>query len=488
MNLLAKSLGQLALLAVALFFFSCEDPTSLGFENPTPKFNVQYVEFNLGSKVVPLEHVITDNKANEDIILYVGKYQDPLLGEVRAEPYLQYSRGFSTKIADTTRFDSVVLQLRLNLYSYGLVGVSTQRFTIHQITGDSLVRNSPDPLNPIRYYDSSTIAYDPTPIGEAAVSVDYDQLVKNQSRSVNQQDTIIVTARLDSLFGQMLFAEAKSQDFKNNTDYQRFFWDHKGLVLVPVESNVGVIGVNAFSTLSGLIVYYHNQNSSNASALLYSFSRPSFTNIETDRTGTDLEGAMEHQPLDPPSGLRYLQTGTPVITEADLSEFYSYFDHDSLQHVLINSAELVIENIDQPSGIHPVSSFTLRAMREDHHFQDSTDSEDFAATVGSIFAPFYYVTPTYYFHVQPDIAADRLSIVHLNYNDKEKESSGFITLFAQSLLKNSRKNGGINENRLTYLGLLPTSPSLQRGVHRTAFHKDDLKLKIYYTRPTNINH
>jgi hypothetical protein len=483
MNLLAKSLGQLALLAVALFFFSCEDPTSLGFENPTPKFNVQYVEFSLDSKVVPLEHVITDNKGNEDITVYVGQYQDPLLGKVRAEPYLQFSRGFSAKLADTTKFDSAVLRLRLSVYSYGFVGKATQRFTIHQITGDSLVRISPDPMNPIRYYDSSTIAYNPTPIGEATISVDYDQLVKNQSRQANQQDTITVTARLDSLFGQMLFAEAKTYEFTGQSDYQRFFWDQKGLVLVPVESNVGVISINALSSLSGLIVYYHNENSSNASALLYPFNRPTFTNFQTDRLGTDLEGATPHQALEPASGLRYLQTGTPIITEADLSQFYSYFDHDSLQNILINSAELVIENIDQPAGIHPVSSFTLRAMKENHHFRDSTADEDIAAMVG------YYVTPnSYYFHVLPDIPVDQFSIINVNYNNTTKQSSGFITLFAQSLLKNSRKNGQINQNRLTYLGLLPTSPSLQRGVHRTAFHKDNLKLKVYYTRPTNINH
>ena len=47
MNLWAKRIGQLAVLPVALFFFSCEDEAGvLGYKNPNPKFEA--IEFNKG--------------------------------------------------------------------------------------------------------------------------------------------------------------------------------------------------------------------------------------------------------------------------------------------------------------------------------------------------------------------------------------------------------------------------------------------------------
>ena len=53
MNLWVSRVGQLAMLAVALFFFSCEDETSiLGFKNPNSKFRASYVEIPIESSVL----------------------------------------------------------------------------------------------------------------------------------------------------------------------------------------------------------------------------------------------------------------------------------------------------------------------------------------------------------------------------------------------------------------------------------------------------
>src|SRR5690349_3936895 len=75
MNLLDKSLGQLALLAVALFFFSCEDPTSIGFPNPNDKFDIHTIEIPLETSTILVDSVITDNKTLRDGVTLVGKYQ-----------------------------------------------------------------------------------------------------------------------------------------------------------------------------------------------------------------------------------------------------------------------------------------------------------------------------------------------------------------------------------------------------------------------------
>src|SRR5690349_8861337 len=106
MNLWVKSLKQLAVLAVASFFFSCEDETSLiGFKDPKPKFNVRYIEIPISSSVMLIDSLITDNKPVFERIngqptksgifplnntnLLIGEYNDPTLGTVRAEPFVQ---------------------------------------------------------------------------------------------------------------------------------------------------------------------------------------------------------------------------------------------------------------------------------------------------------------------------------------------------------------------------------------------------------------
>src|SRR5688500_3609324 len=107
MNLLAKSLGQLALLAVALFFFSCEDPTSLGYENPSDKFDVNFVDIPLESSVWMLDSVPTNNftYAGEVNRLMAGQYVDPRLGNISASFYTQYFTTSAAKLHSTAVLD-----------------------------------------------------------------------------------------------------------------------------------------------------------------------------------------------------------------------------------------------------------------------------------------------------------------------------------------------------------------------------------------------
>jgi hypothetical protein len=92
MNLSVKSFGQLASVAVALFFFSCSEETSpLGFKNPDPKFENRYIEIPVTSSVILLDSVRTSNgDASNDLNrLIVGKHIDPIFGEVTASAFAQ---------------------------------------------------------------------------------------------------------------------------------------------------------------------------------------------------------------------------------------------------------------------------------------------------------------------------------------------------------------------------------------------------------------
>lgn len=74
----------------------------------------------------------------------------------------------------------------------------------------------------------------------------------------------------------------------------------------------------------------------------------------------------------------------------------------------------------------------------------------------------------------------------ISYDDDDNAYSGFMTLFAQSLFMNKNDGEGVNENRLKYLALYPADPPAPRSVTRTVFPKDNLRLRIYYTRANTV--
>jgi hypothetical protein len=481
MNLWAKSFGRLTVLAVALFFFSCEDETSLlGLKNPNPKFNVTYVEIPIESSVLSIDSVYTDNKTSVGGVL-VGQYFDNQMGNIRSEAYLQIVPGTSALIPEGAVYDSLTVQFRLNYYSYGFSGDQTEKFTIHEITGDTLSRMLAN-----RYKASSTIAYDPTPMDEAVVDLDYDSLKKQYALAAASQDTLITSARLSDLMGQQIFNLASEYGFsKNNPDVIEFISKVKGIVMVPSQSS-GIFGIRIGDGLSRVTLHYHTVTNGTTTPLTksYGFSSASFSNITTDRASTELSPLMQpYQSLLPGSGMRYLQSGTPLVTKLDFTKFYEFAD--TLENVIVNEAELIISGVESPSGLSAHSSLVLKPMREDNQFFNVLVPDD------SVIRPNYILASTadpldiHYKHyfVNSDVPSSQPSAAVLGYNSTDKEYAAFITLFVQTLFKNKVNANGINPSRLKYLALYPVSPSTMHTVNRTLFPGDKVKLRIYYTQP-----
>ena len=102
MNLWVRTLRQLTILSVALFFFLCEDESSLlGFKNPRQKFNVRYVDIPLTtSQVMSVDSIITDLRPYLDVNrrtqyvdgIVVGKYLDPDFGQVTTQAGFIFTR------------------------------------------------------------------------------------------------------------------------------------------------------------------------------------------------------------------------------------------------------------------------------------------------------------------------------------------------------------------------------------------------------------
>lgn len=480
MNLLDKSLRQLLVLAVALIFFSCEDETSiLGYRNPNPKFKVSYIEIPLSSTVVVLDSLITDNGIPDaTIAVLAGSYLDNAMGAITAQPYVQPYPVLTSKLNETAVYDSATVHFRLNFYSYGFTGEQTLKFSVHELS-DTLSYS-----NGNRYYAHSAVPYSTAELAEVAVRVKYDSLQANRARQ--KQDTVLLEGRLDDSYGQQLFEIAKSDPNSSLTNFKTFKSLVRGLTLLPKEQN-GIIGLNLLSGFSRITIHYHTLETSGAvrDTLTRNFpldhsgayANTAFTNIQGDRSGTDLAGAIPFQGFDPMN--RYLQSGAPVITKVDLTNFYNFAD--TIENILINSAELVIEDVESPDGLQAHSGAMLRIMNANDRFIKRTNKKDSLEML-----KYYVLGDGISYNVYADNPSSALPQALISYKGSKDEMSGFISLFAQTLFRHKLVDEKTNPNRITYIGIFPYSPTMAKSVSRTIFEKNKVKLKIHYTKPTQL--
>jgi hypothetical protein len=487
MNLLDKSLGRLAVLAVALFFFSCEDPTSIGYKNPNPKFDVRYVDIPLTSSVMAIDSFPSDINSVGVASLLVGKYNDPLLGEVSAESYIRIDRLKAYPLADTSTFDYAEIRLHFNYVYQGAPGVTNQKIKIHRINEDAFYQafkliNVKAPAVPVTtiFYSNRALAYSPIELAELNLTVDYTEAQKQLTKAESARDTIVVSARLDQDFGQTLFDNLKSDSLTRNIHFEKFLDQFRGIALVPDESATGISGFSVLSDSSYIKLHYHTPHTT-GNEIYYAFDAKSFTSFSSNRAGTELAGHPNFEPILPSNDLRYVQSGDGITTRIDLSNFYQFANQDSVKNLLVNSAQIIVNQIQEPpAGIRQHDAFTLRVM----------DSHDFLLRSEKVFTSaemqnLWIVHDNVHYYTYPDAEVmQTYAVSSLPYNATNLQYASYITRFTQALFRNKDASAA---NRINYLELESLSPNNARSVARTVFHKDGIHLRIYYTKPITSN-
>src|SRR5688500_14589768 len=84
--------GQLTVLAVALFFFSCEDEASrLGYPNPNSKFDLKTIDIPVSSSILLLDSIRTSNydAVNDVNRFLVGRYNDSRFGDIASATFAE---------------------------------------------------------------------------------------------------------------------------------------------------------------------------------------------------------------------------------------------------------------------------------------------------------------------------------------------------------------------------------------------------------------
>jgi hypothetical protein len=492
MNLWVKRIALGLSAVVALFLFAClDDESILGFRNQNQKFKVAYIEIPIESSVLLFDSLRTSNYASDPVKrLLIGSYEDPVFGKVTAEAFTQI-RPTSTTTAKPAGaiYDSVTLHLHLDLYNYGSGSSTNELFSVHQLTEDMTFRGGND------YYTISSVAYDPIPLGTGS-EVIKPALFNEELDDIFTADTIITTdLTLDYNFGQALFDNwnTASTDF---TDFNKFSKIFKGLAIIG-NNNSKIFGISLsdstrislhYHTATDTLVFNYNINST--------FGLASASKITTDRSTSSLAGLTtpytDFVPANP--NKLFIQSGVPVVTKLDLSKFLEF--SDTIENLVINSAELSISSIDEPQSFRPPQSLYLQVLDNDNRLkiynaskQDSLDLIFYNNNKVTSLTNALSTTENTAKISKPNalgVVDDRQSLfAQLSYNSTTKSYSSFITLFMQELAEQeSNTDLNISKSRFVDFVLYPGNPFALKSVNRVSFNKENLKLKIFYTTPT----
>jgi hypothetical protein len=485
MNLWAKTFGRLTVLAVALFFFSCEDETSiLGYKNPNEKFNVTYYEIPLESSVMLIDSLRTSNSYSQTTgelnRLLVGKYADDRFGEVTAAAYTQFftssGSGSKTLLKESAVFDSIALNLRFDLYTYGAAGTTVQNFSVYELTKELKLDSSDF------YFNRSNTSIDPSSLGSKMFTVDATAF---QKYITDRKDTTItIRIPLASAFGQRIFASAIK--YRNSTTaadstfvrYREFVKEFKGIAIIPDNSDK-IVGFTPFAP-SLITIHYHDAETDSMRMNFNLGPWVNYNKIQANVSTSDLAGLTNYyQDFFPASDMRYVQAGTGIATKIDFTKLYDFIDADSNANTIVNSAQLIITGTE-PTTLYPgMTSMLLVATKDNNRLKqlaDTANRAQYDADVAAITGYRGYMTTAGGGYFTP--VGEDGSIFTLEKTDESTSYSGFFTLFVQELF---RKN--TVKPRYKYYTLSSSNPQPGKAVERLVFNKNNLKLRINYTRP-----
>lgn len=516
MNLWAKRAGLLLSAAVLIFLISCEDDSFLlGFRGKK-KFEGNYHEIVFDgekSSVLLVDSVFTDHKILSNLPInpvsyrfLLGQYNDPEFGMVRSEVFAQFGPDnnpdfppyFNTDEDDLT-LDSITVQLRFDYYLYGSMGGDiSERVSVHRLT-DSLSYGK-------RYTNNSTLPYDPTPLGE--LSLDIERIVYDLTDDSGRDSSFYLKGTLGSRlpagagpgwdYAQELFiyAGSKGDSALVGANVKGFYEKFYGFAFIPTTST-GILGYNPMHV--GSLVTLHYQSTEEDSLTLsfeftpydYVYSNAA-TNITASRIGELASLPAPQVPYHPADdSKRYIQDGSTVITELDLSDFYSFID--TLDNIIINSAELSMDVVNPPSSMPPPSSLYGVLMKEKDGKIISLDmsvEEDSLKWRQFSSAVFTELTS---FAISNELTNQ--SPLTLAYNRSSKKYVGYATMFFQKMFDNKDKP----ELNIEHIGFYPATAPLLRNigaatnvpvlksgigndVNRAILKTSGIKLKLYYTK------
>lgn len=363
-----KILTYTLVLLTCILLTSCKDEhTNIGEDILGNLVDTEFTDTITLQAYSVLEDTINTTNTSANIL---GHISDPVFGRSSAGIFTQLAlSGSAVNFGSKPVIDSIILTLQLSGY-YGDTN-SNVGIRVHQLY-EALDSQT-------RYYQNSTVNYDPTPLN---YSLNGYQLRPASSIVV---DTNVLgphlRIRLSDQFGQYLL---NHQDDLNNR-IKDFL---KGLYINAV-SHTGNDGymliTNMTSALSGMTLYYHNDENQ-PQRYTFSCSENSvrfthFDHVYTASANSDFIQEVLNGQTSVGEKTLFLQGGGGVKTRISfpyLKNAFAKFDN----RVVIHRAELVITNADPDERffIQP-NLLTLQGIRKSDNAVRFLPDDDYYTNV-----------------------------------------------------------------------------------------------------------
>jgi len=417
---------------ICAMFASCTNGSSpIGLDLIDDQLATDYTDTITLQAYSMLEDTINTTQSSADLL---GSLSDPVFGNSRAGIYAQLAlTGSSVNFGSNPIIDSVVFTLQLSGY-YGdtnsLVGIR-----VHKLTGDMSTET--------QYQQTSTVDYDPSSLNYSTTGYSI------HPRTPVIVDTALLSAHLRIRLSQSFGQEILNHQEEINSDFGSFL---KGLYF-EATTHTGDCGymliTNMNSALTGLTVYYHNDDESNKR---YTFPCSEkcarFTHFDHQYSVSSdanfVQQVLQNQTYLGEDRL-YVQGGGGVKTRITFPYLENTFDQYD-NRIIIHRAELVITNVspNEKFLIQP-NMLTLQGIRKSDGAIRFLPDDD------------YYTTSSYFGG---------------SYDSKTCEYRFRITNYVQQLIlqqgdwSNSIylvvRGSAVRPNRLILGGTNPDSPSRLR--------------------------
>lgn len=456
---------------------ACEDPLAqLGFRSSESKFQVRFKEFDIPVATFQVDSLNTVNFAGSPTKrLLAGAVNDPVFGQIKSRVFTQILPSARPNFSASATFEKATLTLAYDYYYYGPKEAISLDLHVFELA-DSIDPNS-------GYYFNSNLSVG-AKIGEAISLVNpglFDEaIIKNSDRDTRNDAVDTVFTELSPSFGQRIFALAKDGGDNGINDYiqfARFRQLFKGICIVPVSFG-HVFGVNPSSVNTRITIFYREDGVSKRFALTLSEAITGFSSFEILRNGTQLPAFNDHYSNFNLGEIAATQAGTGLMTRADFTDVYAFFD--GLQFPILNSVELELQSnsahLRIPNGIR------LRVLRPNN--RNRLPLRNVVGTDGSesvvedlTFERRYFVIKNSDFTL--DVLGDDNTAMQLRPVTQASTTffRGFFTTFTQTQLRLPATD------RLTTLGLIAANPDFQKSLNGFSFQRNTVKLRVYYTLP-----
>lgn len=470
MNLLVKKLRLPGLvLLAAVLTISCEDPGKIGLivDQDNSALSTYFKEVVLPSHVVQFN----PRKTSESQNTQAGTYTSPDFGVVTAKSYAQLSPSLFIQPNDNAVYTGFEMDL-------GFDGIEGELLESQQIQMVSIYQLA-EPIDTTINYTRTDELLLGTKLGDWEFTPMVDDTLRTDST---------YTIPLDDVIGQDLFNQLQqgSPIFDSDAAFNAYF---NGIAFTPGAVTKEIIHI--YRPATRLIIHYDEFNTEGTAVpRTYTLSLGShgFYHITSDLSGTPLDGiTADNTAFDPIDDYRYLQFGTMMAIQVDLTPFYDITD--TLDYMIVNKAEIVLDqpktnlaNVEMPSLMYA-------------YFTDSTYAWPVTDTSGrydtTSIGSYIILLQDESLNIKPGVYGFPNKI---EYDENDDNFTINISLFFQNLYAGNFTDESLpfleEKGQILIFGptdvLSPQKTNSHTNTSSLAIPKDRIRLRLHYTLP-NIN-